>query len=397
MKRTILFVDDEELILNGLKRMLRPMRQEWDMSFALGGPTAINLVSERQFDVVVSDMRMPEIDGAALLKEVRRVSPCSVRIILSGYSEEEAVLKTVGPAHQYLAKPCNADDLIRTIEGALTLRSYIGIDSLSCSLSGLERLPSPPATFTELISAIDNPHSTLDEITDILAKDLAMSAQTLKLTNSAYFSLSQETSSLRSAVNMLGTDTIRSLVLVAGFFKEFNGPAEMSSRIELLSRRSVGIGDAAREIANFEGLSAQQAGIAHSAGLLSHVGSLAMMAKWPDKFRDVLALVQDQGLDIVSAERRAFGASHTQIGAYLLGLWGFTDPIAEAVAFHHEPSNHPAPDPPPALACVHAAQHLVRPDNGGDRLEGLDMEFLARAGKQDHLADWLEIAGKYRD
>ena len=322
MKKTILFVDDEPNILDGLRRSLRVMRKEWDMHFSLSGFKALEFLSENKVDAVISDMRMPEMDGARLLKEVRRISPCSVRIILSGYSEEEAILRTVGPAHQYLSKPCEPELLIETIKRAIRLRQYIDMDEISSRLSGLDHLPSPPGSFTKLITILDDPLAKLDDIADILAKDLAMSAQTLKLTNSAYFSIREPVESLRKAVSLLGIDTIRSLVLVAGFFKEFSGPPEMASRIETLSQRCVSIGMAAREIAILEGLNPQEAGQAHSAGVLSHVGSLALMANWPDKFLEALDLVENEGLDIVEAETRIFGAATPRSGPI---SWVFGD------------------------------------------------------------------------
>ena len=390
MKKTILFVDDESNILEGLRRSLRSMRKEWDMHFALGGYEALAFLETKNVDAIISDMRMPEMDGAKLLKEVRRISPCSVRIILSGYSEEEAILRTVGPAHQYLSKPCEPDLLINTIQRAMHLRQFIDMDEISCKLSGLENLPSPPGSFTKLITILDDPLAKLDDIADILAKDLAMSAQTLKLTNSAYFSVREPVESLRKAVSLLGLDTIRSLVLVAGFFKEFSGPPEMAARIETLSQRCVSIGIAAREIANLEGLSAQEAGQSHSAGVLSHVGSLALMANWPEKFLQALELVEQEGLDIVSAETRIFGASHTQIGAYLLGLWGFTDPIAEAVAFHHDPLEFSEAGPSSVLLCVYAAQCLVIPARAdADKIE-MDRQILALAGKESREDAWKD-------
>ena len=97
--RRVLFVDDEPKILEGLQRMLRSMRHEWEMEFALGGPSAMEALNSRPFDVVVTDMRMPGMDGAMLLSQVRGLHPQIVRIVLSGHSDQELVLSSVGPAH----------------------------------------------------------------------------------------------------------------------------------------------------------------------------------------------------------------------------------------------------------------------------------------------------------
>src|SRR5579885_2274216 len=111
MKKRIIFVDDEPMVLEGLQRLLRPMRADWDMVFAGNGFSALELMAQTAFDVVVSDMRMPGMNGAELLAEVLKRYPQTIRLILSGYSDKDLVLKCVGSTHQYLAKPCRAEEL----------------------------------------------------------------------------------------------------------------------------------------------------------------------------------------------------------------------------------------------------------------------------------------------
>src|SRR6185436_12015998 len=92
--KRILFVDDESKILEGLQRMLRPMRDTWEMQFAEGSEAALADLKEQQFDVVVTDMRMPGMNGAQLLSEVRHEYPHIVRIVLSGHSDQELILSS---------------------------------------------------------------------------------------------------------------------------------------------------------------------------------------------------------------------------------------------------------------------------------------------------------------
>ena len=141
----ILFVDDEPNILEGLQRMLRPMRREWQMSFAKSGAEALETLGANEIDVIVSDMRMPGMDGARLLHEVREKHPHVVRLILSGYSEKEMIMKSVGAAHQYLAKPCDADVLKTTVQRACALRDFLENESLRRLVSQLHSIPSLPS------------------------------------------------------------------------------------------------------------------------------------------------------------------------------------------------------------------------------------------------------------
>lgn len=398
----ILFVDDESNVLSGLRRMLKDMRKEWEMSFAESGEKALAMIEEKQIDVVVSDMRMPGMDGATLLKKIQGTYPHIVRIILSGYAEEEAVLRTVGPAHQYLAKPCEASIVIDTINRALNLRKYLDNEHLQKLVSGIEHLPSPPETYMRLLSKLESPQTSGNEIADIISEDIAMTALTLKLTNSAYFALPQRIENLRSAVSLLGLDTIKSLALIVGFFQQFSGNQKIASLLQTLSERSMSISVAANAIAKKQNLQQHEIDKASSAGALTHIGSLVLMANWPDKYEESIMLVEQQQMEIVEAERKVFGAAHPEIGAYLLGLWGFNDQITEAIAFHHAPQLSQSDKVPSVLISVYAAQTLlktVKPSEE-DKIDiselGLDTDYLQKFGIYDQVHDWVNIVRKLK-
>ena len=102
----VIFIDDEPNILSGLKRILRPLRNEWQMEFKDGGQAALESLAETPCDVVVSDMKMPGMDGAQLLSAVKDQYPNSIRIALSGETDSHMIYRCVQHAHQYLAKPC---------------------------------------------------------------------------------------------------------------------------------------------------------------------------------------------------------------------------------------------------------------------------------------------------
>ena len=133
--KSIIFVDDEPHLLQGLKRMLRPMRHEWEMSFAQSGHEALDTLAQRPFDVIVSDMRMPGIDGPALFNEVMQRYPHMVRIVLSGQSSKETAMRSVASAHQYLSKPCEPEKLKQTVNRAFAIRSLLADESLKRPLS----------------------------------------------------------------------------------------------------------------------------------------------------------------------------------------------------------------------------------------------------------------------
>ena len=281
--------------------------------------------------------------------------------------------------------------LTRTITGSLELRWLLKSEKLRRLVSSLDTMPSPPEVYFELLEELNSPSASVNSVAGIFSHDVGMTAQILKLTNSAFFALPMKVTTPREAVQLLGFDTTRALVLMTGFFSKFKGDANATSVLERLSRRSFAIGVLAKAIAEKEKLGKLVIDQACCAGALSHVGTLLLIANLPSKFKQAVAMVEDKGIGIIEAERLVFGANHAEFGAYLLGLWGFADPIIEAVAYHHQPGSCSSRKAG-VLTILHAAQDLVR----GREIEempgaALDLEYLAEAGVADHLPAWLKI------
>ncbi|OSQ40713.1 response regulator [Thalassospira mesophila] len=393
----VLFVDDEENILNGLRRRLHAKRPGWKTHFALSGKMALEMCAQNSIDVVVSDMRMPGMDGSTLLEKIRISHPEATRIILSGFAEDEAILRTVGPAHQYLAKPCDEGLLIETIEHALELKGMLQRPGLRALISGIDALASPPDTYMRLVKTLEDPMAGNDRITSIVSADIALTAEVLKLTNSAYFAITQKISSVSHAVRMIGMDTLKSLALFVGLFQGFKGPGHITRRLNLLCHRSQQIGVTAALIAEAEGLGKQMSMMVPSAGMLSHIGSLVLLMNRTQEMEQVMAHVERDNVSIITAEEEVFGAAHPEIGAYLLGLWGFPGPVVQAVAFHHRPADVPERTMTP-LSALYFAQMLCRdinnPTQASQYPDQIDMAYLEAIGKTGRLETWREIATK---
>lgn len=401
----ILFVDDDKNILDGLRRRLRSVHPEWQLHFAHDAESALLKADEIDPDVVISDMRMPGTDGAALLTIMQEKHPHSARIILSGFAEEEAILRTVGPAHQYLAKPCDDKMLIETIENALDLRHLLTNPDLRALVGGIDALASPPTTYTNLVKALENPLVGNEQLTAIVESDIALTAEILKLTNSAYFAISQKITTISQAIRMIGIDTLKALALFVGLFRSFDGPKSAVTQMMQLCKRSQQLGVIATLIAEQEDLPKEVVNVLAAVGMLSHIGSLILYAYRADEMADVVKRVETEDVPIYVAERDQFGAAHPEIGAYLLGLWGFPSAMVQTVAYHHRPQKTPHAEMN-ALTAIYVAQHLAREiaieQRTGTAPEcRIDLEYLDQLGKRDRLPVWLETARlveqKYRE
>ncbi|MEO1496233.1 MAG: response regulator [Planctomycetota bacterium] len=383
----ILFVDDEPNVLAGLRRMLRGHRREWDMTFCESGAEALEQLSAARYDVVVSDMRMPGIDGAELLTRVRDAQPETVRIVLSGHSDQELTLRAIGPAHQYLTKPCDPEQLERTIDTALGLQQRLHADGVRELVAALDTLPSLPTTYAQLIEEITSPNACVAEAGRIIGGDLGMSAKVLQLVNSSFFGLPVRVSDVPHAVALLGLGVMKPLVLSTGVFRQFEGKDLGGVSLHKLVNHSLTVGVLARDIV------AQEQASGHAsidreaiedalvAGLMHDVGRLVIAQARPRDYAAVVKHTADAPADLPGVEREVFGASHAEVGGYLLELWGLPSRIVEAVAGHHQPSRTAADEFGP-LAAVHAGEVATAHE------AEWDTDFLTRIGVGERTAAW---------
>ncbi len=396
MKR-ILFVDDDRNILSGLKRVLRPMRQQWETIFVDGGEKALTALHESPADIVVSDMRMPQMDGATLLTIIMEKWPDTVRIVLSGYSDSEMVLRAANVAHQFLPKPCEAKVLLSTLNRSCVLSDLLKSKRLKSLVAGMATLPSLPNLYLEITNLLQSEEPSLRKVGDIVGQDIAMTAKILQLVNSAFFGLPRHISTIADAVSLLGVDNIKALVLSFQIFSQFDIHLLKKLKLETIWPHSIRVGRLARAISLTAGAGKQNSDHAFLAGTVHDLGKIVTAVNQPDKYLHFLDRVKMASEDAIAIEREVFEASHSEIGAYLLGMWGLTDSIIEAVLYHHDPqAAGPAEFSP--LVSVHVANaldNLSGKSKGGTGDTTLDHTLLNSFDGMDIanlLEQWLALA-----
>ena len=332
---SILFVDDEPAITQALKRMLHSMRREWDMHFVLSGKDALCYMEDNPVDVIISDMRMPEMNGAELLDEVIKRYPNVIRIILSGQADQEAILKTIKPAHQFLTKPCDAETLRQTIKHTLALRSNLGNPALQDLVSKIESLPSLPSCYHEIMQILQKEEGSLKEVAEIIQNDVSMSMEILKYVNSSFFGLYKEVTSIRQAVSLLGINTIQTLVLSINVFSQFDKSKHYAIDIPELWEHSLLTGLLSKAIIADLGMDRNLQEDAFTLGLLHDIGILILATQIPEKYNEVYEEAKRSNLVLSEAEYQIFDTSHAEVAAYLIGLWGLSSNLITAISTHH--------------------------------------------------------------
>jgi HD-like signal output (HDOD) protein/CheY-like chemotaxis protein len=382
MKKRILFVDDEPMVLQGIQRSLRSMREEWDIDFAEGGEEAQEYLAREAYDVVLTDMMMPGMDGSQLLALVKERAPETVRLVLSGHAEPGLAMKCIGLAHQCLSKPCEGAILRATISRLTDRKFALRNEQVMAIVGRLENLPSVPTTYSRMVRLMDDPDTSMDQLGALIAQDMAMTAKILQLVNSSFFGLPRRIVNPAEAASFLGLNTLKAVILAASIFGQFELrlPAGFSpSNAVAHSQR---VATAAREIARSEKATSRVVDEALVAGLLHDVGKLVLASNLPGEFQRVVEIGE---LNLLDAEESIFGTTHAEVGGYLLGLWGLPGSIVEAARLHHRPAESEECEFS-ALTATHVANALVQE---GERMP-LDMDYLDHLGVAHRLPAWRE-------
>ncbi len=387
----ILFVDDEPGILQGLRDALRKQRSRWEMVFVSSGAEALQALEQAPFDLVITDMRMPQMDGAELLQQVKARYPATARIVLSGQADQSAIMRALPVAHQFLSKPCDTRQLQSVIERTCGVYSMLRTGPAREVIGALDRLPSPPRTYTALRQAIDDPLCSIDQVVAIIERDPAMCVKVLQLVNSAYFGLSRSMSSIRQAVSYLGLELLKALALSVHIFSSAEAARLCGLDLEQLQRHSVRMARLMRRFFR----DPKRADEAFTTGLVHDVGEIALALSFGERYRALRQQARDSGPRLNQAEAAQFGVTHAEVGAYLLGMWGLPFAVVEAVAYHHRPDAcQSGPADAWLLAGLHVADALCGADCSGSMTAeaAINLEFIERAGCTGELPRWRQCA-----
>jgi putative nucleotidyltransferase with HDIG domain len=317
--------------------------------------------------------------------------PSVSRVILSAQADEDLVYQAVSTAHQFISKTSDPKALLKKIRKVVLMRQSNLSRELVETICSLERLPSVPQVYCELVEALADPDTDIRELAAIVERDGAIGAKLLQLANSAFFGSRSEVSSIAQAMTFLGVETVRYLVLMVGVCDQFRSQHFSKGFVESVWSHSVQTANLARIIAESEHTSLAMAEQAFVAGLLHDVGKLILAENLSKSYREVLEFSKINDMPIWQAERHILRGTHGDVGAYLLDLWGLPDAVTKAVAFHHEPLAIDGEQLTP-MAIVYAANHFAHEiehsEGSGDGQ--LDAAFLEKTGLTDRIPAWRE-------
>lgn len=332
-KRKILFVDDEKQILKSLRRVF--FKSDYNCFYADSGEKALKILNEYNINLIISDVRMPEMDGFELLKKVKDDYPEVIRLILSGYSKKEDVVDALGKnlMRTYLQKPWNNSELLNIIRKVFEFEDIIADEKLLEYFNNLESLPTVPEIYIKINKMIDENESA-EHISKEIEKDQSLSVTILKIANSAFYD--NNIGSVKQAIMYVGLTNLKNIILSNSVFNSTN----LDNMKDLWKHALL-----TNKIAGFiykKILLKKIPELYSSAGLLHDIGRVVIMDYFENENRNMNILLNNNPVDLkirIQYENEMIGFDHVKIGGYLLNWWGIPYPIIETAMFHHDPLN----------------------------------------------------------
>lgn len=312
-KGSAIFIDDENQVLRSLKRALNLHCKQWELFYYSSPQQALAEIQAIQPWVIVTDKRMPEMDGSEFLQACKNTSPDSIRVMLTGDTSHEAALASIQAAHILLPKPFEIEDILEVLERSSCLRQFTLSDEIRNEIGRIQGLPALPESYQRLITYLDSteiPETV--KIAELISDDSAMFSQIIKMANSSFFGFSTPIYSAEDAVVRLGQDLIKKIVLCIGLYAS----PQVKSEHGLLFAQAKVVAQKLVQLVELSNTAKVSLDRAYFTGLFHNIGALIE--------------VKPSG-----------SLSEDELGAFLLQLWGFESDLVNTVKYQSCPEENP--------------------------------------------------------
>jgi len=330
MNKVVMFVDDESFILKSLKRLMK--NQPFESVYMNSGAEALLHLEQHEIDLIVTDIRMPDMDGFELLSIVKDKYPKVLRVALSGFTESKTIYKLIEKniAKIYLFKPWDNFELKKNINRILEFEDVLTNNKLLELINNLDSLPVLPKLYQDLKALIDK-DANIEEVGKLVEIDQAISSKVLRLANSAFYG--RKTGSISEAIMSIGLNNLKSMVLASSIFQ---GSKEDMESLDKMWTHSINTNKLTLLI--YEKLLHKKIPTIYgSAGLLHDIGKVILHIFYNDSYKEIINKADDGENNLVNLELDVYNVTHQDIGAYLLNWWELPHAYVEAAMYHHRP------------------------------------------------------------
>ena len=335
VRPNIIFVDDDPMLLSSTRRRLTLVARDWDLHFADSGAVALEICKGFVPSAVVTDMRMPGMDGAVLLKEIQRLFPESIRIIFSGQTDQDALIQAHSVAHSILAKPCDADQIYQALQLSLEIQSRLGDPEIRRFVTSGRAIPVSTSSIFDILSLLREPDVSPKKIGESVRNDLGLYAYILKIINSSHFGMRSPVCDIDQAILLLGASQLRTIVCGLKLAHALSPTLDKNLCTEVLE---TGILRAQKvlQLVQKYGKPKAFSDECYIASLFQDFGKLVLSVSAGSRYLQTIEHSRHQLSSLVDFERETFRCTHAEVGAYLLSLWSFPSSVIRSICRHED-------------------------------------------------------------
>ena len=334
---SVLFVDDEKKILRSLKRSF--FRESFKTFFASGGNDAIEIIRKNEIDIIVTDVRMPDMTGLELLKIIKNRYPFIHRVILSGFVEEQSVINALnsGLATTYFAKPWDDKVLKEKILHLFKIRKYLKGTNLLKLLGLIDNFPTLPSLYHEFTEALEK-DKNIGYIVKIIQRDVAAASKILKVANSAFYG-GKRVQNLKKAAVKIGLQAVKNIFLTLSVVNSMQWDDYQIKKLEAIFSHSSLVNKFVKHIYEKKYNKMLPANYS-AAGIVHDIGKIIILQYFTDTYRKIEKELNNnttKSFYDIELELGREGKTHCEIGAYFMNNWNFPQVLVEVSLFHHSP------------------------------------------------------------
>lgn len=336
MRKRILFVDDEVEILKSFEMLFED--SDYEIVSAENGMEALEIIESEEIDLIISDMRMPDMTGYELLSEVKKRFPQIVRIILSRAAEERIIFDSLQKniAKLYILKPWEDANIISVVDNVFKIEDLLKNNSNVLKLiKGADELPTIRASYQRITDEIES-NAEIYKIVEVIEADNSIATKLLHIINSSHYGV--KTGSIKRAVAYLGLDNVKNIVITSAFVDSLGFESKDKEILKVIWKQAF-ISNRIVSYIYSEFFNKRIPEVEMNAGLLSNIGMAFMIHNFHDRYKEIFDEIKTQDINIIEFENKCFGTNHQEIGGYLLRWWDIPLPIVEAALYHHDPFN----------------------------------------------------------
>lgn len=391
MGQKILFVDDEQNILKSIRRNF--ILSDMEVFTADSPKKAFSIIEENNIDIIISDVKMPEMNGIEFLTIVKEKFPDINRVILSGFVERESVLKAIntGVAFDYFTKPWDNEILHQKIKHILSIRDMLKNDDIRKLVNGIDELPRLPEVSRKFSLALEKDES-IHVIGDIISEDVSLTAKILQIVNSAFYS-GEKVSSIERAVSIIGLNSMKNIILTSSFMEDSKLSSESKLYLAKEINKTLRLNKIFVRLYELKYKSKKPEEYM-SLGLLYNIGRLIILKCFPERYKATInKMEKNKKLDFYQAEVELgySGISHTEIGAYFLDLWNFSGICIETALFHHN-IDHANSEIKPILKMLRMSEKIIK--TLSQDYEKMVMNQSVEEWKSSGIVDLIVLGGE---